>query len=316
MPDVLENVMAQCDSRKETNGMKSEKRKVQDISYISKKKKFRNFMAMAAMFTVMIGLGIFGSFQYNMKHIVSVVQFDVNPSLEIQINKKEEVVKAVGLNADGEEILSGMKLSGLDIYTATNAIVGSLLKHGYIDELANSVLLSVEDEDFNRGSMLKETLTGEIYAILEGASVNASILSQYVDGKVVDSISQQYGISHGKAYLIEHILESNENYTFEELSKLTVNELNLIISNPKNQVNNVETKGLAAKEAYIGEEKANQIAFSHAGVAESSVYELQVEIDYEYGAMVYDVEFASGNKEFEYYIHAISGEILEHEVDD
>ena len=73
---------------------------------------------------------------------------------------------------------------------------------------------------------------------------------------------------------------------------------------------------MAAKEAYIGEEKANQIAFSHAGVAESSVYELQVEIDYEYSAMVYDVEFASGNKEFEYYIHAISGEILVHEVDD
>ena len=32
--------------------------------------------------------------------------------------------------------------------------------------------------------------------------------------------------------------------------------------------------------------------------------------------MVYDVEFASGEKEYEYYIDAVSGEILEHEAED
>jgi len=315
-PDVLSKVMAECD-----NYQKKEEGKVIDISHVharsrvKEKRRWKKYASMAAMLIVMIGAGVFGSMQYHLKHVVSIVQFDVNPSVEIRINKSEEVVKAVGLNKDGEEILSGMKLTGLDIYTATNAMIGSLLKNGYIDELANSILLSVEDEDSARGLELQKGLTGEIEAILKSASINASILSQHVDGNAVDQVSQEYGISHGKAALIEHILKSNSNYTFEELSKLSVNELNLIVSNPKNQVKDVQATGNASKTAYIGEEKANQIAFAHAGVEESSVYQLEIEIDYEYGSMVYDVEFASGEKEYEYYIDAKSGEVLEHEVE-
>ncbi len=321
-PDVLDKIMTECDSYKEKEKSKrgnsvidiTDKIRLSDSSG-RKKNNWKRYASMAAMLVIMVGIGIFGSVQYNVKHVVSVVQLDVNPSVEMRINKKEEVVSAEGLNADGQEILSGMKLEGLDIYTATNAIIGSLLKHGYIDELSNSILLSVEDEDLERGSYLQEGLADEIDAILRSASLNASILSQYVDGNAVDAVSQEYGISHGKAALIEHIMDSNQKYTFEELSKLSVNELNLIVSNSKNQVQDVQTFGEAAKDAYIGEEKANQIAFDHAGVAESSIYELEIEIDYEYGNMVYDVEFASGEKEYEYYIDAVSGEILEHEVE-
>ncbi len=322
-PDVLDKIMAECGSYQEKQKI-YDKNKVIDISEKTKadtdfnktKKSWRSLVSMAAMIVIIIGVGIFGSVQYHLRHVVSVVQLDVNPSMEIRINKKEEVVEAYGLNKDGEEILSGMKLEGLDVYTATNAIIGSLLKHGYIDELANSILLSVEDEDSVRGIKLQEGLSGEINAILEGASIHASILSQHVDGKSVDTVSQEYGISHGKAALIEHILASNANYNFEELSKLSVNELNLIVSNPKNQVQDVQTSGEAAKDAYIGEKKANQIAFAHAGIEESSVYEVEVEIDYEYGAMVYDVEFASGEKEYEYYIDAVNGEIIKYEIED
>ncbi|MBE5956781.1 MAG: hypothetical protein E7253_10060 [Lachnospiraceae bacterium] len=320
-PDVLSKVMAECDNYQKKEAEKKKQEKIIDISHIhernraKEKRGWKRYASMAAMLVLMIGAGAFGSMQYQLKHVVSIVQFDVNPSVEIRINKSEEVVKAVGLNKDGEEILSGMKLAGLDIYTATNAMIGSLLKHGYIDELANSILLSVEDEDSVRGLELQEGLTGEIEAILKSASINASILSQHVDGNAVDQVSQEYGISHGKASLIESILKSNSNYTFEELSKLSVNELNLIVSNPKNQVEGVQATGNASKTAYIGEEKANQIAFSHAGVEESSVYQLEIEMDYEYGSMVYDVEFTSGEKEYEYYIDAKSGEVLEHEVE-
>lgn len=320
-PDVLDKIMTECDSYKEKSKRGSSVIDISDKIRPSKNSGrksngWKRYASLAAMLVIMVGISIFGSVQYNVKHVVSVVQLDVNPSVEIGINKKEEVVSAEGLNADGQEILSGMKLEGLDIYTATNAIIGSLLKHGYIDELSNSILLSVEDEDLERGSYLQEGLADEIDAILRSASLNASILSQYVDGNAVDAVSQEYGISHGKAALIEHIMDSNQKYTFEELSKLSVNELNLIVSNSKNQVQDVQTSGEAAKNAYIGEEKANQIAFNHAGVAESNIYELEIEIDYEYGTMVYDVEFASGEKEYEYYIDAVSGEILEHEAED
>ena len=301
-PDVLDKVMAECDKQKDNI-----------ISFEKKKNRFRQWSAIAAALVVILGAGMFGVL--NMDRVASIVSLEVNPSIELQINKKEEVIEAIPLNTDAEVILAEMKLKGTDVHTATNAIIGSLLKHGYIDELANSILLSVEDKDSVRGEALQKTLSDEINAILQGASVNAALLSQYVVEDSVDAVSQQYETSHGKAALIENILEANNTYSFDELAKLSVNELNLIISNSKNDVKDVEATGEVTAGAYIGEEKANQIAFAHAGVSEDSVYELEVEIDYEHHAMVYEVEFASGNAEYEYYIDAASGEIINFETE-
>lgn len=303
-PDVLDKVMAECDNYKD-----------HVVPFERKQNRFRKFTAVAAACAVLVGAGLFGFLNLGANRVASIVALEVNPSIELKINKDEEVLEVNAMNADAEEILADMKLEGIDIHTATNAIIGSLLKHGYIDELANSILLSVEDEDSARGAALQETLSDEINAILTGASVNASILSQYVDGEVVDAVSQEYQISHGKAALIEHILAANSNYTFEELSKLSVNELSLIVSNPKNQVEDVKATGEATEQAYIGAEKANAIAFAHAGIEASSVYDLEVEIDYEYHVMVYDVEFVSSGVEYEYFINAVSGEIVEYETE-
>ena len=299
-PDVLDKVLAECDNYEENV-----------IPFEKKRNRFKHLTTIAAAFAVIVGVGIFGVL--NTGRVASIVSLEVNPSIELQINKKEEVIEAVPLNADAEQILAEMKLKGTDVHTATNAIIGSLLKHGYIDELANSILLSVEDKDSVRGEALQKILSSEINAILDGASINAALLSQFVEGDKVDAVSQQYEISRGKAALIEHILEANNAYSFEELAKLSVNELNLIISNPKNDVKDVESTGKVTAGAYIGEEKANQIAFSHASVSEESVVEVEVEIDYEHHAMVYEVEFSSGNTDYEYYIDAISGEILKNE---
>ena len=300
-PDVLDEIMAKCDTYEE-----------KIVPFNNRRKQWTRCAAAAAAVVVVASAGYFSFFA---NRVASIVSFEVNPSIELRINKKEEVLEANALNADGEQILGDMKLKGTDIHTATNAIIGSLLKHGYIDELANSILLSVEDEDSVRGAALQETLSDEINAILKGASVNASILSQYVEGKAVDAVSREYQVSHGKAALIEHILVANSNYTFEELSKLSVHELNLIISNPKNQVEDVKSTGEVSKGAYMEAEEANALAFAHAGISENSVYDLEVEIDYEYGKMVYDVEFTSGNKEYEYFIDAVSGEVVEFEVE-
>ena len=81
---------------------------------------------------------------------------------------------------------------------------------------------------------------------------------------------------------------------------------------------NVATTGHATDGSYIGTEKANSIAFSHAGVEENNVSELEVEMDYEHHAMVYEVEFKSKGVEYEYFIHATTGAVLgvESEIDE
>ena len=64
---------------------------------------------------------------------------------------------------------------------------------------------------------------------------------------------------------------------------------------------------------YIGEAKAKTIALEHARVAEADATFIKVHLEREHGKMVYDVEFYSGNTEYDYEIDALNGKILEHD---
>lgn len=262
----------------------------------------------AAVALVLVGLGVYSLLSQD--KVASIVLLDVNPSIELRVDDDADVIEAIALNDDAAKVLEGMKLKGTDADTAVNAIIGSLLKNGYVDELANSILLSVEDEDEVRGAKLKAELTEEINEILSATSINAAILAQYVDEAGVAEMADELDISKGKATLIQNILEVNNTYDAKDLAKLSVNELNLVLSNPKNEVQDVVSTGNANDSAYIGRDKAKETAFAHAGVVESDVRDLEVDFDYEYGKMVYEVEFASGEYEYDYSIDAENGEVL------
>ena len=66
----------------------------------------------------------------------------------------------------------------------------------------------------------------------------------------------------------------------------------------------------SAANAFISEADAKKTAFDHAGVAEADVTGLRVKLDYDDGRQVYDVEFYSGNQEYDYEINAVDGTIL------
>ncbi|MFQ9917400.1 MAG: hypothetical protein ACLRWQ_14335 [Flavonifractor plautii] len=107
---------------------------------------------------------------------------------------------------------------------AVNAIMGSLLKHGYVDELANSILISVEDDDAARGAALEQKLTTEIGQVLDSAKVNGAILSQTLSGdSALQQKADEYGISLGKATLIQSLVDSSNHLTFESLVGLSIN---------------------------------------------------------------------------------------------
>lgn len=65
----------------------------------------------------------------------------------------------------------------------------------------------------------------------------------------------------------------------------------------------------------ISEEKAKSIALNHAGLKESEVKFLHVELDYDDGVLRYEVDFRQGNYEYDYDIDANTGKILSYDKD-
>lgn len=67
--------------------------------------------------------------------------------------------------------------------------------------------------------------------------------------------------------------------------------------------------------ALIGETRAKEIALNHAGLTSGQVSFLQLKLDWENGRQVYEVEFYSGNQEYDYEIDALTGEVRGYDYD-
>ena len=71
----------------------------------------------------------------------------------------------------------------------------------------------------------------------------------------------------------------------------------------------------AASGDYISADRAKQIALNDAGVKESAAVFLRANLDWDDGRMKYEVEFYSGNTEYDYDIDAVTGAILNSDRD-
>ena len=72
---------------------------------------------------------------------------------------------------------------------------------------------------------------------------------------------------------------------------------------------------VAAPSASITPDEAKQAALDHAKLTAEQVVFTQAKLDYDDGRAVYDIEFYSGNKEYDYEIDANSGKVLEFDYD-
>ena len=66
---------------------------------------------------------------------------------------------------------------------------------------------------------------------------------------------------------------------------------------------------------YIGEAKAKELALKHAGLSSKEVSFLQRKLDWDDGRAVYEVEFYSGNREYDYEIDAATGAVVDFDSD-
>ena len=229
------------------------------------------------------------------------------------MQRKERVLDVVPLNEDGEVIIGTMDFSGSDLNVTVNALIGSMLQNGYLNDRANSILISVDGSNRTRGAALQGRLSEEVNKLLQTDGFNGAVLSQTVaQSEELETLAAEYNITRGRAQLIQEVLRERPLHTFEELAPLSINELNLLLSDTAGAAQ-VEIVGTASDKGYIGEEKALTAALERAGVSADAVAYYEIGLDTERGVMVYDVEFTAGDYEYECDVNAANGEIVKFE---
>ena len=218
-PDDVNGVLSRCDERKGTV-----------IPMTTKKTTKRRWTTLAATclaLALLCGGGVF----YQQAHAVaSVVSLDVNPSIELKVNKSEKVLVCTPLNEDAKAILAdmgdGADLKGAKLDVAVNAIVGSLVRNGYLNSISSAIMISVEDNDTARAEKLQRELTSTVDGVLQTSEARASVLTQTLTQDAgLEQQARENSISTGKAALVNRVLALNSALKFDALAKLSVEEL-------------------------------------------------------------------------------------------
>lgn len=184
--------------------------------------------SVACLCVVMTGGGALHYYIVNHR-VESVIGIDVNPSVELSINKKERVLHARALNEDGEELLDGMDLDGVELNVAVNAVVGSMVTHGYLNDLDNAILVTVSNDSVSKSRQLRASIVKDIEDTLNENQLQAVVYDQQaIEDDETKELADEYDISYGKAYFLKELIEQNHDLSIEDmesLSSMTMEEI-------------------------------------------------------------------------------------------
>ena len=267
------------------------------------------------------------------KKIVSVLTIDVNPSIEINLNKDNVVVSVKALNDDSKKIVGDYNYEKETIEDVLSKLVTNLKENNYLNDDNNVILINVSTEDKKLSSMVEEVTN----KVLTEKEIKSEIVIQSVEETdELKKIADENNITVSKAYYINEQIKDEEGLTFEDVKDVSISEIKekvneikeeqakknetKIEENNVDQNNYSDNKGSIEKCHYVKEnisiDQAVNIAVSHAGGVYNPAGYCDVRSVDAYGSLSPEgvcsimVSFDIGMKHCTYYINVETGDIV------
>ena len=150
---------------------------------------------------------------------------DVNPSMELTLNRMERVAVFKPLNDEAQSLAQGLKLENEPIESAVTALVERMLEKGYFDDTANNVIMLSLDEKTISSDTL-ERINNAVNQALGNRLPGIRVINQKL-GEIDGAANEAHSncISVGKYTLISKLIENGAIYSMEDLAKYSMSEL-------------------------------------------------------------------------------------------
>ena len=313
-PDDWNAILSRCGAQ---NGSVTEMKELKsnpniidvEVTEVKPKRKLRPWLAAACAALVLLGAGGGGLAYHQSYAVASVVSLDVNPSIELRVNRAERVISCTALNTEAAAVLfdmnGGADLKGTKLDVAVNAIVGALVREGYLDSVSSAILISVEDKDQARAARIQQELVASVDGVLRTQAPNTSVLSQVLtmDAPALEYMTFDSGLSAGKAALVRKVMEmngtlaTNSTTAFDKLAALSVEELNDLLEAGETRIP-------------IGKDAAAIAVYEYSGTLALNSVVADVDPELDENPPHYEVELKTAWGEFDYLVDAFTGEVL------
>ena len=238
------------------------------------------------------------------------ISIDAGVSYDINISPENKIKSIEPIDYNSLELLNGIEeIKGLDYADAFDKLFEAIIYNGYISQNKNTVLISIEKPYENEN--IEGELSQAVFSSLNKKNIKGCILSHFVTiTNSLKNVCTTYNISFGKSRFINRILKQDIRYSLDELSRLIVNDLNIISVSGDLQLENVGIIGDCDKSGFITKEDAINEAITNAKIWASDAQSLECSLIVENKRLVYNVLFIYDSFLYEYEIDAKSGAML------
>lgn len=158
------------------------------------------------------------------------VNVDINPSVEIAVDKQEIVISTRGLNSDGEKLLAGIALQGEKATRAMKILALEALRQGYYLAGGSGAMVvtvvpaSSEKEKLAAGDALGQKLTQEARDVFSQAKVQAAVETATVQPEIRQH-AQAAGLSAGKYSIMLEALAAGARVKATDLQQESITKV-------------------------------------------------------------------------------------------
>ena len=178
---------------------------------------YRPLLSAAACLLLLVCLGLWRVYFTP----VSVISIDINPSLELELNRFDRVLSVEGYNEDGQALADSLDLRFLNYQEALEQVLSS---DTVVSCLAQNEYLSIAVVDDN--TQRQETLLAGVQACTAGHGQTHCYAADSTDLEAAHHL----GLSYGKYQAYLELQALDPDITPQEVQNMTMREIRQLIA--------------------------------------------------------------------------------------
>ncbi|TYQ14864.1 UNVERIFIED_CONTAM: anti-sigma factor-like protein [Acetivibrio alkalicellulosi] len=231
-----------------------------------KKRVISGALAAASVAAIIIVTVLMNVNLLNESSIYAFIDIDINPSIELSIDKSFTVIKTNYLNEDAKRLLKNIKVDGLNINEAVLEIVEISKSKGFLSSFEENVVyicasLNIDLEETDKFISSQEAILQRVLTDIE-ISLNTSHNNSYIiqTEKVLPETRQEAKnnkLSMGKYSLYTKTQEQGLDMTMDQIKEKPVSYV-LKKINDSNEIRDIYTRDVTIDEANTEKDYNNQ----------------------------------------------------------
>lgn len=186
-------------------------------NYCNGRKVVKRIVAVACC--IMVLLGASGYYTYNTP--AAVISFDINPSIELEVNIFDKIINVTSYNSEGQSIVDEISLKNKNYIVAINEMLKNEKILSFLQS-GNNIEILVAGKDESKSDKMRACLLSE--TDLADENVHCSNWDNM-------TTAHSEGVSCGKYHLYLQLQSENPDITIEDIKNLSMKEIKEMLQN-------------------------------------------------------------------------------------